>query len=467
MSLASSWQRFFDKPAPNMALRVVVMFLGVVVMAASISLTRATGLGTSPISCVPATLSYMTPLTIGTWTFILNVLFVLVQIALLRREFQPIQLLQIPAVLIFSLVVDFFVPYCEMLPMPTYFACFAWNLAGCFLTALGVFLTVKASLLTLPGEGIVLSIAHALRAPFPKCKMAFDSSMVAIAAILSITTMGGLYGVREGTIVSALLVGAIVGLYGKMMPRFDVFCPLEGHPTFVINAMARAAHDDEEEKNGASDRPLVITVSRQFGSGGREIGQIVGKKLGIPVFDESLIELVSRESGLTPDYVREHEEEVKRGVLYNLYLQNYQTIGSEPDQHDRLWIAQARTITRLVDAGACVIVGRCANALTSRRGNVFNVFVHAPIEARVERVMRRDGMGREEALGRIDAIDRERAEHCRRYTGTAWGQAADFHLSIDSSLQDPSRTAELICSLARRAFPESPPSPNPEKPSKR
>lgn len=124
--------------------------------------------------------------------------------------------------------------------------------------------------------------------------MAFDSSMVAIAAILSITTMGGLYGVREGTIVSALLVGAIVGLYGKMMPRFDVFCPLEGHPTFVINAMARAAHDDEEEKNGASDRPLVITVSRQFGSGGREIGQIVGKKLGIPVFDESLIELVSR-----------------------------------------------------------------------------------------------------------------------------------------------------------------------------
>ena len=78
MSLASSWQRFFDKPAPNMALRVVVMFLGVVVMAASISLTRATGLGTSPISCVPATLSYMTPLTIGTWTFILNVLFVLV-----------------------------------------------------------------------------------------------------------------------------------------------------------------------------------------------------------------------------------------------------------------------------------------------------------------------------------------------------------------------------------------------------
>lgn len=462
------WQAFFDRPVPNMILRLVVMFCGLSCVAASVALTRATGLGTSPISCIPATLSYLTPLSIGTWTFIMNALFVAVQVALLRREFKPVQLLQLPFVFVFSAIIDFFVPWCELLPMPNYPIALAWNVLGCFMTAFGVFLQVKASVLTLPGEGIVLAIARTTKIAFPKCKMAFDSSMVAIAAVISLATMGGLFGVREGTVISALAVGAIVGLYSKLFPHFQRFCPIEGHITFTIGTIADAdepARPAPEAASGAAR--LVVTVSREFGSGGREIGQLVGKRLGIPVFDESLIELVAQEAGLTADYVKEHEEEVRRGVLYNLYLQNYQTVGAEPTHHDRLFLAQARTVTRLVNEGSCVIVGRCSNALTAGRDNVFNLFVHAPLDTRIDRVTRREGVDRTQAKAMIERIDHERAEHCRRYTDTEWGRAEAYHLCIDSSLQSPEATAQTVCALAQAAFPDAPTSPCPEKPSKR
>lgn len=471
MNHPGRWHTFFDRPVPNMILRLLVMFCGLSFVAASVALTRATGLGTSPISCIPATLSYLTPLSIGTWTFIMNSLFVAVQIALLRRDFKPVQFLQLPFVFVFSAIIDLFVPVCELLPMPNYPICFAWNVLGCFMTAFGVFLQVKASVLTLPGEGIVLAIARVTKIAFPKCKMAFDSSMVTIAAVISLATMGGLFGVREGTVISALAVGAIVGLYTKLFPHFQRFCPVEGHATFTIGTIADADEPARPAAEGAGDAaehtPLVVTISREFGSGGREIGQLVGKRLGIPVFDESLIELVAQESGLTVDYVKEHEEEVRRGVLYNLYMQNYQTVGSEPTRHDRLFLAQARTVTRLVNVGSCVIVGRCSNALTAGRENVFNVFVHAPRVSRIDRVMRREDVDHMQADAMIERIDRERAEHCRRYTNTEWGRADAYHLCIDSSLQSPEETAEIVCSLARAAFPDAPTSPSPEKPAKR
>ena len=102
MRFTQAWHSFFDRSTPNVVLRLIVMLVGVAITSASVALTRATGLGTSPVSCFPATLSYLTPLTIGTWTFIMNVVFVLIQIALLRRDFNPVQLLQIPYVFVFG-----------------------------------------------------------------------------------------------------------------------------------------------------------------------------------------------------------------------------------------------------------------------------------------------------------------------------------------------------------------------------
>lgn len=173
MRFTQAWHSFFDRSTPNVVLRLIVMLAGVAITSASVALTRATGLGTSPVSCFPATLSYLTPLTIGTWTFIMNVVFVLIQIALLRRDFNPVQLLQIPYVFVFSALIDAFVPLCELIPMGNYALQITWSVVGCFMTAFGVFLQVKASFLTLPGEGINLAISRVTKIAFPQGKSCF------------------------------------------------------------------------------------------------------------------------------------------------------------------------------------------------------------------------------------------------------------------------------------------------------
>ena len=253
MGLADRWITLFNKPIPNVILRLVVLFGGFLSMAMSIALMRTTGLGNSPISCIPATLSYLVPLTLGTITFIMNTCFLIVQAILLRRDFNPVQLLQIPFTFVFALMIDQLLPFCETLPMQYYPEQLGWNILGCFLLALGVFLQVKASFITLPGEGIVLAIAKAAKKPFPKCKIAFDSSMVVVSVVISFMGLGYLQGVREGTIITALAAGTIVALIGKLFPHFDRFCPVEGHISFIINVpMSNDEQPSAPENEGAA-----------------------------------------------------------------------------------------------------------------------------------------------------------------------------------------------------------------------
>lgn len=304
------------------------------------------------------------------------------------------------------------------------------------------------------------------RKPFPKCKIVFDSSMVVVSVAISFIGLGYLQGVREGTIITALAAGTIVALIGKLLPHFDRFCPVEGHISFIINVpMSNDEQPNAPENEGQP--PLVIAIERQYGSGGREIGTLVGKELGIPSFDHTLIDLTAQESGFPPTYVKQHEQEVRRGLLYNLYMQNYRSVGAEPEQMDEMWLAQARAITKLADEGACVVVGRCAGAILRGRKNVLTVFVHAPLEDRINRVMDRDGLSSKEAAERIKAIDRERAEHSLRFANTAWNAAETHHLIVDSSIQSPKDTAKFIAGLAKKAFPDAPLSPCPEKPKKK
>ena len=255
-----------------------------------------------------------------------------------------------------------------------------------------------------------------------------------------------------------------MALFNKLLPRFERFCPTRGHITLTAATMPAPDESASPSSEEGDNTPLVITISRQFGSGGREIGQALGKKLGIPVFDETLIELTAQEAGLTSAYVRKHEQEVRKGVLYNLYMQNYQSIGVEPSQLDDLWLAQAHTITKLANQGSCVIVGRCANAILKERPCTFNVFIHAPLVPRIGRVMKRENIDHMEAAATIERIDAERAEHCKHFTDTIWGKADAYHLSLDSSFEPSEENATIIASLARTAFPEAPLSPCLEKP---
>lgn len=232
-TFSQHWQSFFDKPFPNMLLRLIVMMLGLCFVAMGVALSRATGLGTSPISCVPAVLSFITPLTIGTFTFLMNLIFVAIQIILLRSQFHPLQLLQVIFVFIFSLMIDFFVPIYAAIPMTFYPVQILGSFVACTFTAFGVFLQVKAALIMLPGDGVVLTIARLFEKDLSKCKIAFDWLLVIIAAIASLACLGGLFGVREGTVIMALCTGLIMKVFHLLTRNLGWVIPLQGHLTLT------------------------------------------------------------------------------------------------------------------------------------------------------------------------------------------------------------------------------------------
>lgn len=236
MTSLSAWTRFFDHPVPNIALRVAVMLAGLAIVAFGIDVSRATEMGTTVISCIPAALSYAFPeVSMGVFTFWFNVLLLVIQIALLRKEFKPLQLLCIPFVFVFSAIIDLLAPLAGAIPMPNYGTRLLFSVVSCGFIALGVWLQVQAKLVVLPGEGVVLAFSHVCKAPFALTKTVNDCTMMVLGCAVSLCLMGGLYGVREGTLIAAVLVGYIIRFINKLVPDLEAFCPTKGHPALTPN----------------------------------------------------------------------------------------------------------------------------------------------------------------------------------------------------------------------------------------
>lgn len=244
---SGGWIAVFTKPVPNLILRMVVLLAGLACIAWGVALSRATGMGTSPISCVPAVLSYVAPsFTIGTFTFVFNLMFVVAQIALLRRDYKPVQLLQLPLTLVFSILIDSFVPLAERIPLPSYPACVATMLISIAFTAFGVFLEVKATLIPLPGEGISTTVSRVTGIAFSRCKLGFDVGNVLVGAAISLLALGGMYGVREGTVMAALAVGPLVRIIHRSFPQFEQWVPTKA-PGLLFADQTVASSDANAE----------------------------------------------------------------------------------------------------------------------------------------------------------------------------------------------------------------------------
>lgn len=190
-------------------------------MAFGVAFSIKAALGTSPISSVPYVTSTISGLSVGTTTIIMNFMFVLIQIAILRKKYDWFQLLQFPAAIVFGTMID----VAEYLLKPVEFSNYLeqWLLCvvGVFLVALGVSVEVMANLVTTAGEGIVLAICQVVPVKFSNMKVAFDVTLVCISIALSFIFLGHLDGVREGTIAAAVFVGLITKQTNKLMKKVE------------------------------------------------------------------------------------------------------------------------------------------------------------------------------------------------------------------------------------------------------
>ena len=201
--------------------RLLFLCLGLIIMAFGVAFSIKAALGTSPISSVPYVTSEISGLSVGTTTIIMNFMFVLIQIAILNKDYEWFQLLQLPAAVLFGTMIDVAELVLTNLSYTNYFEQWVLCAIGIFLIALGVSMEVMAKIVTTAGEGIVIAICKKLPVKFGNMKVAFDVTLVIISIVLGFIFLGGLCGVREGTIAAAVLVGQITKITNKLMKKIE------------------------------------------------------------------------------------------------------------------------------------------------------------------------------------------------------------------------------------------------------
>ena len=195
--------------------RYIFLLVGLFVNGLGVSFITKAGLGTSPITSIPYTLCLGFTPTVGMFTLVFNIFLVILQVILLRRNFQLQNLLQLPIIALFSFFIDLTMSLLGFMQPETYAMKVVSLIVGCLILGFGVFMEMVANVAMLPGEATVRAVSDVFSTDFGKTKIAFDSSMTIIAAILSFIMFKHLDGVREGTIVAAILVGFIARLFKK------------------------------------------------------------------------------------------------------------------------------------------------------------------------------------------------------------------------------------------------------------
>ena len=181
---------------------------------------------------------------------------------------------------------------------------------------------------------------------------------------------------------------------------------------------------------------LIITISRQYGSGGRQIGQQLAKELNIPFYDKEIIDLAAKESGLAADFIRGQEQQLTQSLLFSI-VTNFTSNGGAFNPNmlslsDQVYLAEAKAIRSLADKGSCVMVGRCADWVLEKDYDVLRVFVCAPIETRCKRAVEEYGDKAENIQKAVQSIDKQRARYCQHYCDKAWEDAENYDLCLNS-----------------------------------
>ena len=201
----------------------------------------------------------------------------------------------------------------------------------------------------------------------------------------------------------------------------------------------------------------IITVSREFGSGGRTIGKTVAQRLSIPYYDKELVKQVALESGFDPKFIEEQGEFApsKYRFAYAFLGRGVPGAMGGMSASDFLWTIQYRVIRDLADKGPCVIVGRCADYILKDRDDCLHTFIHASMEFRADRIVRLYGESEQSPEKRLTDKDTRRRVNYKHYTDREWGTAQNYHITLDSGVLGIDRCVEIILDLAQRDYPEN------------
>ena len=182
----------------------------------------------------------------------------------------------------------------------------------------------------------------------------------------------------------------------------------------------------------------IYTIGREFGSGGREVGEKLAAKLGIKLYDKELLQQAAKDSGFCEEIFENHDEKPTNSFLYSLVMDTYSVSGYSaapfldmPLNH-KVFLAQFETIKKIAEKESCVIVGRCADYALSDNPDCINIFIHADLDVRIKNVSRNLNITENKARDIINKTDKQRASYYNYYTSKKWGDSKSYNLSLDA-----------------------------------
>ncbi len=419
------------------------------VIAFGTSLSIRANLGSSPISAPPYVLSLVPgmPLTMGTIVICMHVLFIIIQILLLRRQYELRQLTQIFVSFLFGFYTDVTMWMTSFMQIPTtlphaigYPLQFIELLIGGGLLAFGIACEVRCDSLMLAGEGLPLALSKAVKKDFGKVKICSDTSLVIIGVALMYYFFGHwdwkMIGV--GTLVSMFYVGFMVRVFAPHISWLDII---------FIPADERQVEETEEEEEETEEEavPYIITIAREYGSGGLTLGKLLAQRLGVDYYDHAIIDATAQRLGYTSEFVRENEQNISNGKLWELIFTDKSIpMSMNPSHDDAIFVSESRIIRALAIKKPCVIIGRCANWVLRGDHKVFRIFVTSNREDAVRRVMEKDHLSADAAAKRIEQVNTGRSNHYFQYTGRRWTDAHDYDLVFNTSALGIEQCTDMV-----------------------
>lgn len=418
--------------------RYIFLIVGLLINAAGIVLIAKACLGNSPTGAIPYVLNLKFPYSLGTLTLGMYIVMFLVQVFILRSNLKIRDFIQLPLALVYSSFIDL-VMYWISGYTPTHYGIQMFTfLVGCILRAMGVSIQVVADVAMLPGEAFMLVIARAIKKEFSVVKLVCDASFVVIAGVLAIVLLGRIDGIGEGTLIAAVITAPISKVFTMNLMSFDRRI-LRGQAVYTQDKVVVAENE-----------PYIITISSQSGSGGHRIAKILSEKLNLPLYDNNMIDMISKEGNFPEGYVKARMERLYTNRFWEFYVENYSYVGYSLESYEPLFNEQAKVIGDIASKGSSIIVGYCSEYLLRDRKNVISIYIHANDDAKLKFLEQEYKVNSKEAKNIMRSHDKERALYFKHFTGEEWAVSDRFSVSIDSSLLGIDKTADLLYDVIRK-----------------
>lgn len=437
--------------------RLLVYVLGLFLMAAGVVFSARSSLGVSPVSSLGNVLyqigqSVGAPafVNLGNCTTAVFCVYLLTELLILGRDFKAVMLLQLAVSLLFGQMVNLATAVLCFLPVPgSYAVQMLYLLVSVPLVSAGVMLYLTPNLFPMPGEGLSLAVAKKAGISVGTAKTIFDCSVVLLSVFTSLFYFHKLVGIREGTVICALLVGYVFKLLQKPFQKPLLrFVARESKVNRALEAASQGYLTDI-----AGKPKIIITIGREFGSGGREIAERLAERLGIPFYDKQIDRLAAQQCGIPLAKMEEitRHMERERGVVHEFREAAYAMTSDALSPEEQAFVAQSTVIRQLAAGGeSFVVLGRCADYILYDDPNCFRIFVHARPDIRTRRAMARFSLDEEEARRQVENTDRARAQYYRRFTGREYGKQEYYHLGLDSGLLGTEESVESIVNILHR-----------------